>query len=85
MPAPNEPVTMPRPDIGEATRAENRLGPVYNVVCWNDPVNLMVYVTHVFMKIFGWNSRREHLFEIFKPEVISRQEAEQVIELYHST
>ena len=66
MPAPNEPVTMPRPDIGEATHADNRLGPVYNVVCWNDPVNLMVYVTHVFRKVFGWEEAkaRKHMLEV---------------------
>jgi hypothetical protein len=29
-------------------------------------------------------SPREHIFEIFQPKVISRQEAERVIELYHS-
>jgi len=26
----------------------------YLVVCWNDPVNLMDYVTHVFQVVFGW-------------------------------
>ena len=83
MPPVLEPIT--KPIIKQKHTSEDDLAPTFYVVCWNDPVNLMVYVTHVFMKIFGWNSRREHLFEIFKPEVISRQEAEQVIELYHST
>ena len=23
------------------------------MICWNDPVNLMTYVTHVFQKVFG--------------------------------
>ena len=79
------PAKKTKPFIASVAKSENEHAPTFYVVCWNDPVNLMVYVTHVFMKIFGWNSRREHLFEIFKPEVISRQEAEQVIELYHST
>ena len=26
----------------------------YNVVVWNDPVNLMSYVTYVFMTYFGY-------------------------------
>ena len=66
MPAPNEPVTMPRPDIGEDTRADNRLGPVYNVVCWNDPVNLMSYVAMAFRRIFGWTRERaeRHMMEV---------------------
>ena len=83
MPIVLEPIT--KPISKQKHKSDDDLAPTFYVVCWNDPVNLMVYVTHVFMKIFGWNSRREHLFEIFKPEVISRQEAEQVIELYHST
>ena len=24
------------------------------VICWNDPVNLMTYVTYVFQKLFGY-------------------------------
>ena len=83
MPIVLEPIT--KPISKQKHKSDDDLAPTFYVVCWNDPVNLMVYVTHVFMKIFGWNSRREHLFEIFKPEVISRQGAEQVIELYHST
>ena len=82
MPIVLEPIT--KPISKQKHKSDDDLAPTFYVVCWNDPVNLMVYVTHV-LKIFGWNSRREHLFEIFKPEVISRQEAEQVIELYHST
>ena len=28
--------------------------PGYLVICWNDPVNFMDYVTHVFQRVFGW-------------------------------
>jgi ATP-dependent Clp protease adaptor protein ClpS len=27
-------------------------------VVWNDPVNLMNYVTHVFMKVFGYSETK---------------------------
>ena len=27
-------------------------------VCWDDPVNLMTYVTHVFMVVFGYSKER---------------------------
>jgi ATP-dependent Clp protease adaptor protein ClpS len=27
---------------------------VWLVICWNDPVNLMSYVTYVFQKLFGY-------------------------------
>jgi len=32
----------------------------YLVICWDDPVNLMDYVTHVFQKVFGWSRERAH-------------------------
>ena len=27
-------------------------------IVWDDPVNLMTYVTHVFMKLFGYSKER---------------------------
>lgn len=35
-------------------RTETRLAPPWNVVVHDDPINLMIYVTHVFMRIFGY-------------------------------
>jgi ATP-dependent Clp protease adaptor protein ClpS len=35
-------------DLAEADRP-------WVTVVWNDPVNLMNYVTHVFMKVFGYS------------------------------
>ena len=66
MPSPIEPITLPAPGIGIQTRSKDDLAPVYNVICWNDPVNLMVYVTHVFMKIFGWEKQHAeiHMMEV---------------------
>ena len=54
------PVTTPREDSREA------LEPGYLVVCWNDPVNLMPYVTHVFQRVFGWDRKRaeKHMREV---------------------
>ena len=51
------------PDIGqeEATNEKTGLEPGYLVICWNDPVNFMDYVTHVFQTVFGWKkSKAEH-------------------------
>jgi len=38
----------------------------YLVICWNDPVNLMVYVTHVFQIVFGWPKARaeRHMMQV---------------------
>ncbi|MDA8040462.1 MAG: ATP-dependent Clp protease adapter ClpS [Actinomycetota bacterium] len=30
------------------------------VVVWNDPINLMSYVTYVFQKLFGYSRERAH-------------------------
>lgn len=32
--------------------------PLWNVVVWNDPVNLMSYVVWVFRKLFGYSKER---------------------------
>ena len=43
---------LPPPQIDEET--ETRLSPPWKVIVHDDPINLMVYVTHVFMRIFGY-------------------------------
>lgn len=37
-------------DVAVATRLDD----VWVTIVWNDPVNLMSYVTHVFQTYFGW-------------------------------
>ena len=66
MPDVQEPSTIPIPIIGSETRTDDELAPAYVVICWDDPVNLMVYVTHVLMKVFGWEQpkARKHMREV---------------------
>lgn len=75
-----EPITIPKPVIKQKTRSDDDLAPAYNVICWDDPVNLMVYVTHVFMKIFGWNKQKagKHMMEVHEQgkSVLVREGAE---------
>src|SRR3954467_6364164 len=52
MPETVEPLTLPH--IDEETVTKETDAPGYLVICWDDPVNLMDYVTHVFQKVFGW-------------------------------
>ena len=49
-----------KPGVVETTESKPKSGlePGYVVVCWNDPVNLMVYVTHVFQVVFGWERKK---------------------------
>ena len=46
--------------------ARTDLEPGYLVICWNDPVNLMQYVTHVFQTVFGWERKKaeKHMLEV---------------------
>ena len=40
------------------TREKTELDVPWNVVVHDDPVNLMGYVTHVLMKIFGYDEKK---------------------------
>jgi ATP-dependent Clp protease adaptor protein ClpS len=46
-----EPVQVDEPDLDEDTAADRP----WIVLVWNDPINLMSYVTHVFQKLFGYS------------------------------
>jgi ATP-dependent Clp protease adaptor protein ClpS len=45
--------TTPRHDELEDLQVD--LDRPWNLVVWNDPVNLMTYVTYVFRKLFGFS------------------------------
>jgi ATP-dependent Clp protease adaptor protein ClpS len=48
------PEILPGTVQAEETSSKSGLEPGYLVICWNDPVNYMEYVTHVFQRVFGW-------------------------------
>lgn len=60
------PLTVPTPVVTPREESRESLEPGYLVVCWNDPVNLMPYVTHVFQRVFGWDRARaeRHMMEV---------------------
>lgn len=45
------PVEIREPDLGEDVRPDTP----WIVLVWNDPINLMSYVTFVFQKLFGYS------------------------------
>ena len=45
------PVEVDQPDVGEVTDTDTP----WIVLVWNDPINLMSYVTYVFQKLFGYS------------------------------
>ena len=59
---------LPELESPEQTEARSDLAPAWLVICWNDPVNLMTYVSHVFQKVFGWNRQKaeHHMLEVHR-------------------
>lgn len=43
-----------RPEAGEANETDRP----WQVVVWNDPINLMSYVVYVFRKLFGFSEAK---------------------------
>ncbi|MFM7718277.1 MAG: ATP-dependent Clp protease adapter ClpS [Actinomycetota bacterium] len=52
------PVEIRRPASGEETGEDLEPDVPWIVLVWNDPVNLMTYVTWVFQKLFGYSRER---------------------------
>lgn len=50
----------------EETLTEEALDIPWNVIVHNDPINLMEYVTQVFMKVFGFTRKKAeiHMVEV---------------------
>ncbi|MDZ7677473.1 MAG: ATP-dependent Clp protease adapter ClpS [Acidimicrobiales bacterium] len=40
------------------TSGDTELDPPWVVIVWNDPINLMSYVTFVFQKLFGYSREK---------------------------
>lgn len=77
------------PDIEhqDDTSSQTELEAGYLVVCWNDPVNLMDYVTHVFQKVFGWRKARAefHMLQVHNQgkSVLARESLEKAEHFVH--
>lgn len=52
------PLVMPDIERDEESKSKSEKDPGYLVICWNDPVNFMDYVTHVFQSVFGWQKQK---------------------------
>ena len=61
-------ITNPKiaPDLRVKKAPAPQQEPGYLVICWDDPVNLMHYVTHVFQVVFGWKKAKaeKHMLEV---------------------
>ena len=78
MPGPAAPEVVP--DISPAADSAQALEPGYLVICWDDPINLMDYVTHVFQTVFGWErpKAQKHMLEVHEEgkSVLTRESLE---------
>ena len=48
------PGTVSETETGTRTEIDH----LWNVVVWDDPINLMSYVTYVFQKLFGYSAEK---------------------------
>jgi ATP-dependent Clp protease adaptor protein ClpS len=57
---------MPEPGTIQETVTDATLEQPWNVIVFNDPINLMSYVTLVFMRVFGYPRTRaeRHMLEV---------------------
>ena len=48
------PAEIKEPEVGDVTVPDHP----WKVIVWNDPINLMSYVTFVFQKLFGYSKEK---------------------------
>lgn len=75
-----EPLVLPDIEKAGQSDPQDDLEPGYLVVCWNDPVNLMDYVTRVFQTVFGWPKAKaeRHMLQVHRQgkSVLTRESME---------
>lgn len=71
----------------EKDQPKSGLEPGYLVICWNDPVNYMDYVTHVFQIVFGWQRKKAefHMLQVHEQgkSVLTRESLEKAEHYVH--
>jgi ATP-dependent Clp protease adaptor protein ClpS len=87
MPETATPEILPETTQGTESKPDASLEPGYLVVCWNDPVNLMDYVTHVFQVVFGWPRKKAefHMLQVHEQgkSIVARESMEKAEHYVH--
>ena len=87
MPEASAPSTVADTEKEQKPKSKSGLDRGYLVICWNDPVNYMVYVTHVFQKVFGWNKKKAefHMLQVHEQgkSVLTRESMEKAEHYVH--
>ncbi len=76
------------PNVIESTKekVEEAFAKDWNVIVWNDPINLMTYVVFVFMKVLGFNKQQatKHMLQVHQHgKSIVATETREKAEFYH--
>ena len=84
---------MAEPELQPGTIQEVRDKPIsdldsgYLVICWNDPINYMEYVTHVFQVVFRWplEKARRHMLQVHEQgkSILARESLEKAEHYVH--
>lgn len=82
-----EPLVLPEIEQDEQTKSKESLEPGYLVICWDDPVNLMDFVTHVFQAVFAWAKPKAefHMLQVHNQgkSVLTRESLEKAEHFVH--
>ncbi len=77
-------------DADTGTETETSTDRLWNVIVWNDPINLMSYVTFVFQKLFGYTLQvaTRHMLEVHQQgkslvATVEREKAEHYVGRLH--
>lgn len=87
MPATESPLLLPETQEETSAKSKDAKAPAYLVIVWNDPVNIMGFVTHVFQKVFGWDRKKaeKHMLEVHEEgkSVVARENQERAEAYVH--
>jgi ATP-dependent Clp protease adaptor protein ClpS len=78
--------TLPTPVETTSEKVEEAFEKSWNVIVWNDPVNLLTYVVFVFMRVLGFNKEKatKHMLQVHQQgKSIVATETREKAEFYH--
>jgi ATP-dependent Clp protease adaptor protein ClpS len=82
-----EPMVLPDLEKERESKPRDEPEAGYLVVCWDDPVNLMDYVTYVFQRVFHWPKTKAefHMLQVHRQgrSVLTRETLERAEHYVH--
>ena len=78
--------TLPQLDEKTEEKVKEAFEKSWNVIVWNDPVNLMTYVVFVFMKVLAFPKEKatKHMLEVhYQGKSLVATETREKAEFYH--